>query len=130
MLETLKKITSGKGQERDLEILEELAEGVARGSLCGLGQTAPNPVKTTLRYFRNEYEAHINEKRCVAKKCKALITYEIIPENCKGCGLCARNCPSEAITGEKKQAYIINPEKCVRCGLCLGACRFSAISVR
>ena len=130
MLEVLDRISKGEGKEEDIERLEELAQGVKKASLCGLGQTAPNPVLTTLRYFRDEYEAHINEKSCPAKKCQALITYEIIPEKCPGCGLCAKYCPSNAISGEKKKPYLIDSEQCIRCGLCMSVCRLGAISVR
>lgn len=129
MLEVLQRITEGNGKEGDIELLEELARNVKRASLCGLGQTAPNPVLTTIKYFRDEYEAHIYEKKCPAKKCHALITYEIIPEKCPGCGLCAKYCPTEAISGEKKKPYVIDNEKCVRCGLCMKVCRLDAISV-
>ncbi len=129
MQEILKRITEGNGRGEDIEILEELAQNVKRASLCGLGQTAPNPVLTTLKYFRNEYEEHINEKKCRAKKCQALITYEIIPEKCPGCGLCAKYCPTGAISGEKKQPYVIDQEQCVRCGLCMNVCRLDAVSV-
>jgi len=129
MLEVLDRISKGEGKEEDIEHLEELAQGVKKASLCGLGQTAPNPVLTTLRYFRDEYETHINEKSCPAKKCQALITYEIIPEKCPGCGLCAKYCPSDAISGEKKKPYLIDSEKCIRCGLCMSVCRLDAISV-
>jgi NADH-quinone oxidoreductase subunit F len=130
MQEVLDRISKGEGKEEDIELLEELAQGVKKSSLCGLGQTAPNPVLTTLRYFRDEYEAHITEKSCPAKKCQALITYEIIPEKCPGCGLCAKYCPSDAISGEKKNPYVIDPDKCIRCGLCMSVCRLGAISVR
>jgi NADH-quinone oxidoreductase subunit F len=129
MLEVLDRITRGEGKEEDIKLLEELAQGVKKASLCGLGQTAPNPVLTTLRYFRDEYEAHIHEKKCPAKKCQALITYEIIPEKCPGCGLCAKYCPVDAISGERKQPYVIDPEKCIRCGLCMNVCRLGAIDV-
>ena len=129
MLEVLDRISKGEGKEEDIERLEELAQGVKKASLCGLGQTAPNPVLTTLRYFRDEYEAHINEKSCPAKKCQALITYEIIPEKCPGCGLCAKYCPTDAISGEEKKPYLIDYEKCIRCGLCMSVCRLGAISV-
>ena len=129
MLEVLDRISKGEGKEEDIERLEELAQGVKKASLCGLGQTAPNPVLTTLKYFRGEYEAHINEKSCPAKKCQALITYEIIPEKCPGCGLCAKYCPSDAISGEKKKPYLIDSEQCIRCGLCMSVCRLGAISV-
>ena len=129
MLEVLQRITEGNGKEGDIELLEELALNVKRASLCGLGQTAPNPVLTTIKYFRNEYEAHIHEKKCPAKKCHALITYEIIPEKCPGCGLCTKYCPTGAISGEKKKPYVIDNEKCIRCGLCMKVCRLDAISV-
>jgi len=129
MLEILERIVEGKGEDGDIERLENLAINVKMGSLCGLGQTAPNPVLTTIKYFRHEYEAHIYDKKCPAKQCKSLITYEIIPEKCTGCGLCLRNCPVEAISGEKKRAHIINQEKCIKCGICYDSCKFSAIKV-
>ena len=129
MLEILEKIAGGTGSPEDIALLEGLAAGVRKGSLCGLGQTAPNPVLTTLRYFREEYEVHINAKKCPAKKCQALITFEIVPDKCAGCGLCAKNCPAGAITGEKKKPHIIDPEACIRCGLCRSLCRFDAVVV-
>jgi NADH-quinone oxidoreductase subunit F len=129
MLEVLDRITKGEGKEEDIEHLEELAQGVKKTSLCGLGQTAPNPVLTTLKYFHDEYEAHIKEKRCPAKKCQALITYEIIREKCPGCGLCTKYCPTNAISGERKKPYLIDLEKCIRCGLCISVCRLGAVSV-
>lgn len=129
MLEILERITNGNGKEGDIEKLEELALNVKEGSLCGLGQTAPNPVLTTLKYFRDEYEAHIYDKKCPAKQCKALISFIIDEEKCKSCGLCARKCPANAIEGEKGKPYSIIHDKCVKCGTCVQVCRFNAIRV-
>jgi NADH-quinone oxidoreductase subunit F/NAD(P)H dehydrogenase (quinone)/NADP-reducing hydrogenase subunit HndC len=129
MLELLTKITDGRGKLEDIATLEELADMVKDSSLCGLGQTAPNPVLSTLRYFRDEYEAHITERRCPAGVCKALITYRIIEEKCTGCGKCKRVCPSGAITGEKKEVHTIDPETCIGCGACISECPFDAIEV-
>jgi len=129
MLEILERITLGKGEENDIEVLEELAESIKDASLCGLGQTAPNPVLTTLRYFRDEYESHVKEKKCPAGVCKALINYIIDEEKCTGCGACAKACPQDAITGEKKKPHSINQAACVRCGVCVTSCKFDAISV-
>jgi len=129
MLEVLNRIADGEGKEGDIELLEELAEGVKRASLCGLGQTAPNPILTTLKYFRDEYEAHIYDKKCPAKKCQALITYEIILEKCPGCGICTKYCSQDAITGIRKEPHVINPDKCIRCGLCMSVCRLGAITI-
>ena len=122
MHEILTRITQGEGKLSDLDLLMELSEGIAKGSLCGLGKTAPNPVLTTLRYFRNEYEAHINERRCPSRSCKALITYTINPEKCKACGKCVKVCPVDAITGAKKEAHVIDGSKCTKCGVCLDVC--------
>ena len=129
MYEILEAISNGDGKEGDIELLEELSWAVAEGSLCALGQTAPNPVLSTIRYFRDEYEAHIKEKRCPAGVCKALITYSIDEENCTGCGACKKVCPVEAITGEKKELHTIDPDKCIRCGACMAACNFDAVKV-
>jgi NADP-reducing hydrogenase subunit HndC len=130
MYEIVDYITQGLGQEGDLELLEEIAQSVKHGSLCGLGQTAPNPVLTTLRYFREEYEAHIKEKTCPAGVCKSLITYYVVPENCKGCMLCLKACPEKVITGEKGQLHVIDEKACVRCGICKEVCNLNAIGVR
>ena len=127
LLQLLTKITEGKGEPEDLDKIEELAAHMKQSSLCALGQSAPNPVLSTLRYFRKEYEEHILEKRCAAGVCKALMTYYVIPEKCKGCTLCARNCPVKAITGSVKQPHVIDTAKCVKCGLCMANCKFGAI---
>lgn len=127
MLEILTRITEGNGQPGDVEILEELCYGIKDGALCGLGQTAPNPVLTTIKYFRNEYDAHINDKKCPAGECSSLIEYSIDKDKCKGCTLCARNCPVGAISGEVKSAHTIDINKCIKCGKCIATCRFGAV---
>ncbi|MDK2806476.1 MAG: NADP-reducing hydrogenase subunit HndC [Thermoanaerobacterium sp.] len=127
MLELLNKITSGKGEEGDIEKLETLANSIKASSLCGLGQTAPNPVLSTIRYFRDEYEAHIKEKRCPAGVCQALLKFRIDPDKCKGCGICAKNCPTNAISGKVKQPHVIDQDKCIKCGTCMDKCPFDAI---
>ena len=130
MLEILERITKGEGEEGDIEKLEELAYNVKMGSLCGLGQTAPNPVLTTLKYFREEYEAHIRDKKCPAKQCRSLIKYHIIAELCTGCTVCARNCPVNAISGERNKPHVIDQEACIKCGICYDSCKFNAIEVK
>ncbi len=127
MLEILTRITEGNGQPGDVELLEELCYGIKDGALCGLGQTAPNPVLTTIKYFRNEYDAHINDKKCPAGECSSLIEYSIDKDKCKGCTLCARNCPVGAISGEVKSAHTIDVNKCIKCGKCIATCRFGAV---
>ncbi|MEG1547213.1 MAG: NADH-quinone oxidoreductase subunit NuoF [Clostridia bacterium] len=128
MLEMLEKITDGRGEPGDIEKLETLAKNIKASALCGLGQTAPNPVLSTIRYFRDEYEAHINEKRCPAGVCKKLLRYVIDPAKCKGCSLCSRNCPVGAISGQIKSAFTIDTAKCIKCGACMDSCKFGAIS--
>ena len=129
MLEILERITAGEGREGDIELLEELSYKVKDGSLCGLGQTAPNPVLTTIKYFRNEYEDHIYNKTCTAKQCSALIKYVIDPEKCVGCTVCAKACPVSCISGERKEPHLINQDACIKCGQCYQKCKFDAISV-
>ncbi|MFC2096824.1 NADH-ubiquinone oxidoreductase-F iron-sulfur binding region domain-containing protein [Bacteroidota bacterium] len=127
MLEILTRITEGEGQKGDIEQLEELAFQIKDSSLCGLGQTAPNPVLTTIKYFKEEYEAHIIDKKCPAKSCKKLLTYTVSKENCNGCRVCAKNCPVDAIDGEKKEIHFIRQDDCTKCGVCYSKCKFEAI---
>lgn len=126
MLEILERITRGEGKDGDIELLEELAYKIKDGSMCGLGQTAPNPVLTTIKYFRNEYEDHIYNKKCTAKSCKPLLTFTI-NEKCVGCTLCSKKCPVEAISGTVKNPHVIDHDKCIKCGKCLETCKFGAI---
>jgi len=130
MLEIMTRITKGQGQMADLEMLETLGQVVKKVSLCGLGKTAPNPVLSTLRYFRDEYVAHIEDKSCPAGTCKALIQYYILPEACTGCTLCLRKCPQNAISGAKKEVHVIDQTLCIKCGVCYDVCRFDAVAVR
>jgi NADH-quinone oxidoreductase subunit F len=130
MYEIIDYISRGYGREGDIELLEQIGQAVKTGSLCGLGQTAPNPVLTTIRYFRDEYEAHIKEKRCPAGVCKDLITFYIFPDKCPGCGVCARFCADNAISGEKGMPYTIDEDKCARCGACREVCKFDAVLVK
>ena len=127
MLEILERITEGKGEEGDIDKLENLAKNIKNSALCGLGQTAPNPVLSTIKYFRNEYEAHIKDKKCPAGVCKELLNYFIIADKCKGCGICAKNCPQQCISGQPKTPYTIDSSKCIKCGVCMQKCPFKAI---
>ncbi len=127
LLEILTRITKGEGREGDIELLERLSGSVRSASLCGLGQTAPNPVLSTLKYFREEYETHIRDKKCPAKVCRDLLIYSIIEAKCKGCGACLRACPTGAVTGEKKKPHVIDPDKCIKCGACFDACKFKSV---
>ena len=130
LLEILDRICKGEGKPGDIELLEDICAEIKAGALCGLGQTAPNPVLTTIRYFRDEYEAHINEKRCPAGECIDLIQYSINAEKCKGCSLCSKKCPAQAISGELKKPFVIDPAKCIKCGNCMDVCRFGAVEKR
>ena len=127
MLEILEKITNGEATKQDLEKLEELANIIPKTSVCGLGQSAPNPVLSTLKYFREEYIEHIEEKKCRTRECKALAKIQINPDKCRGCTKCSRNCPVQAITGEPGKTHHIDEEKCIKCGTCLNICPFHAI---
>ena len=129
MHDILIKICAGRGEPADLDLLGEIAEAVKAASLCGLGTTAPQPVLSTLRYFRNEYEAHINDRRCPGGVCKELITYRIDPNACTGCMVCVRSCSVKAISGEKKQPHTLDTELCIKCGACREVCKFDAVIV-
>ncbi len=129
MREILDNFSKGQGTEQDIEDLTSLAQAVQDGALCALGSSAPNPVLTTLRYFKEEYMAHIRDHKCPAGVCKDLITYSIDPELCTGCMSCARQCPAQCITGKKKAAHIIDAEKCLRCGICMDTCKFNAVVI-
>jgi NADH-quinone oxidoreductase subunit F len=132
MLKILNRICAGEGEESDIEQLEEISEMVQTAALCALGQTSPNPVLSTLKYFRDEYEAHIREKRCPAGVCKELISYYIQPDKCQGCMICLRSCPVDAITGGKKEVHVIDQDKCTKCGTCFEVCpaKFGAVIKR
>jgi NADH-quinone oxidoreductase subunit F len=129
MLEVLERIVGGKGREGDIDLLSELALQIKEGALCALGQTAPNPVLTTIKYFRNEYVDHIEHKKCTAKQCKALIKFIIEKNKCTGCTLCKRKCPVSAIAGEVKKPHTVNNDLCTKCGLCADVCKFKAVYV-
>jgi NAD-dependent dihydropyrimidine dehydrogenase PreA subunit len=129
MLQFLDRFAKGEGIAEDIEDLESLAQAIRDGALCALGGTSPNPVLTTLKHFRDEYNAHIIDGRCPAGICKDLITYSIDPETCTGCGSCARSCPQGCITGEKKKPHTIDSDACIRCGMCLDSCKFNAVMV-
>jgi len=130
MLETLERITQGKGVEGDVEKLENLSEQIKTNALCGLGQTAPNPVLTTIRYYRDEYDAHIRDKKCPTGQCKALISFDILKDKCIGCTLCAKKCPTSAISGNTKELHVIDQDKCTKCGICKSVCKFDAVVVQ
>jgi NADP-reducing hydrogenase subunit HndC len=127
MLEILEKITGGKGEPEDIDKLEVLAKNIKAAALCGLGQSAPQPVLSTLRYFRDEYEAHVRDKKCPAGVCKSMVHYIIHTDICKRCGICAKNCPASCITGDRSTPYVIMQDKCLKCGACMERCPFKAI---
>jgi len=128
MYNILARITRGGGAEKDLDQLREIGHAMQRASLCGLGQSSPNPVVSTLRYFRDEYNAHIFDKKCPSRKCRDLVVYYILPDKCIGCGLCARNCPAHCIAGEKRKLHTVDQAQCVKCGQCYEVCKFEAVS--
>ena len=128
MLDILDEISKGRGTPKHLENLIRISKAMQKASLCGLGQTAPNPVLSALKYFENEYSDHIKDKKCTAGKCEALFVYEIIQDKCKRCGLCQRKCPVEAIPGDRDKGYVVNQEKCIKCGKCFEVCKFEAVS--
>jgi len=127
MYDICERITKGEGQEGDIELLEELGRTVKETALCGLGNTAPNPLLSTIRFFRDEYEAHIRDKKCPAGICKALITYSILKDNCTGCGACVKVCPEDAITGTKDLPHVLDAAKCIKCAACYDVCNYEAI---
>ena len=129
LLEILEKITSGKGTLEDIDNLESLCYSIKDSALCGLGQTAPNPILSTLKYFRDEYIAHVVDKKCPAGVCKSLLSYKIVADKCKGCSLCSKKCPVGAISGEIKKPFVIDTTKCIKCGVCKDSCKFDAIIV-
>ena len=128
MLELLNDIVEGRGTMEHLELIEELSDTIAATALCGLGKTATSPVRSTLKYFRDEYIAHIKDKKCPAGQCKALLNYHIDPDKCRGCSKCARQCPAGAISGVVKSPFVIDADKCIKCGACMDTCPFKAIS--
>lgn len=128
MLKVLERITEGKGKIEDMAMLKRIAFSMQKASLCGLGQTAPNPVLSTVRYFEAEYKEHILNKKCPSKKCSQLASYMIIQDKCKKCGVCQKHCPTAAIPGSREEGYIIKQDKCVKCGQCFEACKFKAIA--
>jgi len=130
LMEMINKVTEGKAEMEDLDKIEELCNHIKENSLCGLGQTAPNPVLSTMRYFRDEYVAHVRDKKCPAGVCKSLLQFEIVADKCVGCTLCAKNCPTSCISGELKKPHIIDADKCIKCGVCMEKCKFKAVIKR